>query len=335
GSLSALPTTSNEGITGSWSPALSNTATTLYTFTPNAGQCATTQTMTITVNPIVTPTFTAVAPICAGGTLTALPTTSNNGITGSWSPALNNTATTVYTFTPNAGQCATTQTMTIVVNPVITPTFTSVAPICSGEPLTALPTTSNNGITGTWSPTLNNTATTTYTFTPNAGQCATTQTMTIVVNPIITPTFNFATTYCSGVTPSPLATTSLEGVTGTWSPAFNNMVSGTYTFTPTAGQCAVMPPPATILIIQAPSFTVTNAAPVLCDGESVNIMLSGNIPGATYTWTASTSNISSSFISNGDETNINQPVHLVNPLVSGSITFSIASSTVNGCPGEV
>ncbi len=59
--LSALPTTSNNGITGTWAPALNNTATTTYTFTPTAGQCATTTTLTITVNPNVTPTFTAVA----------------------------------------------------------------------------------------------------------------------------------------------------------------------------------------------------------------------------------------------------------------------------------
>ncbi len=71
-----------------------------------------------------------------------------NGITGTWAPALNNTATTTYTFTPTAGQCATTATLQIVVNPNITPTSTAVAPICSGVCTTALPTTSLNGITG-------------------------------------------------------------------------------------------------------------------------------------------------------------------------------------------
>uniref|UniRef100_UPI00262FC1A1 PKD domain-containing protein n=1 Tax=Flavobacterium sp. TaxID=239 RepID=UPI00262FC1A1 len=197
--LTALPTTSNNGINGTWAPALNNTATTTYTFTPSTGQCATTTTLTITVNPQLTPTFTAVAPICSGATLTALPTTSNNGINGTWAPALNNTATTTYTFTPSAGQCATTTTLTITVNPQVTPTFTAVAPICSGATLTALPTTSNNGINGTWAPALNNTATTTYTFTPSAGQCATTTTLTITVNPQVTTTFAITNqTYCQG-----------------------------------------------------------------------------------------------------------------------------------------
>ncbi|TYA58392.1 concanavalin A lectin, partial [Formosa maritima] len=98
-----------------------------------------------------------------------------------------NTTTTTYTFTPNSGQCATVETMQIVVNPIITPVFTQINPICNGDVLAPLPTTSNNGITGTWSPALDNSTTTTYTFTPDAGQCATAETMQIIVNPIIIP----------------------------------------------------------------------------------------------------------------------------------------------------
>jgi gliding motility-associated-like protein len=97
---------------------LNNTATTTYTFTPDAGQCATTTTLTITINQKVTPTFTAAASICTGATLTAPPTTSNDGITGTWSPAMNNTATTTYTFTPDPGQCAIASTLTIQVDPI-------------------------------------------------------------------------------------------------------------------------------------------------------------------------------------------------------------------------
>ena len=96
----------------------------------------------ITVNPTVTPTFNPVAPICSGGIIAALPTSSTNipSITGTWSPALNNTATTTYTFTPNVGQCGTTTTLTITVNPTVTPTFDPVAPICTGGIIAALPT---------------------------------------------------------------------------------------------------------------------------------------------------------------------------------------------------
>ena len=118
------------------------------------------------------PTFTPIADICNGDLLLALPTTSNDGYTGTWSPALDNTSTTVYTFTPDSGQCATIASLTITVNQPTTPTFTAVAGICNGDALSALPTTSNNGYTGTWSPALDNTSTTVYTFTPDSGQCA-------------------------------------------------------------------------------------------------------------------------------------------------------------------
>jgi hypothetical protein len=179
----------------------SPTQTTTYTITTN-NTCQNQASITVTVNPNNTPTFTQVAPICSGSTLSALPTTSNNGISGTWSPAINNTSTTTYTFTPTVGQCATTATMTITVNPNNTPTFTQVAPICSGSTLSALPTTSNNGISGTWSPALNNTSTTTYTFTPTVGQCATTATMTITVNPLPQlPSGSLSQKFCASDSP--------------------------------------------------------------------------------------------------------------------------------------
>ena len=288
GILSALPTTSLNGIIGTWSPVLNNTSTTTYTFTPTVGQCATTTTLTITVNSNVTPNFNPVAPICSGGTLSALPTTSLNGITGTWSPALNNTATTTYTFTPTAGQCATTVTLTITVNPNIIPTFNSVAPICSGGTLTPLPIISLNNITGTWSPALNNTASTTYTFTPAAGQCATTVTLTIAINPTTTPTFNPVAAICSGATLTPLPTTSLNGIAGTWSPALNNITTTTYTFTPTAGQCATI---TTLTITVNPNVIPTfNAAPPICSGGTLAPLPTTSLNGITGTWSPALNN---------------------------------------------
>jgi len=287
--LTALPTTSNNGITGTWSPALNNTATTIYTFTPTTGQCASTTTLTITVNPGTTPTFTAVNPICSGAALTALPTTSNNGITGTWAPALNNTITTVYTFTPTTGQCASTTTLTITVNPGTTPTFTAVNPICSGATLTALPTTSNNGITGTWSPALNNTATTNYTFTPTTGQCASTTTLTITVNQTTaTPTFTAVAPICSGENLTALPTTSNNGITGTWSPALNNTATTVYTFTPATGQCASTAA-LTITVNPATTPTFTPVAPI-CSGGILNTLTNVSNEGITGSWSPALNN---------------------------------------------
>jgi gliding motility-associated-like protein len=279
--LSALPPTSNNGVSGTWTPALNNTATTTYTFTPTAGQCASITTLTITVNQSTTPTFTSIAPICSGSTLTALPTTSNEGISGSWTPAVNNTATTTYTFTPTAGQCAGTATMTITVNQNNTiPTFTAIAPICSGDTLTALPISSNNGISGSWSPALNNTSTTTYTFTPTAGQCAQTTTLTVTVNQPATPAFTSIPAVCAGSTIDALPATSNDGFTGSWSPALDNTTTTTYTFTPTAGQCASTAI-LTITVNAAPAFTISEG----CIGINYTLnAVQDNATNSSYAW---------------------------------------------------
>ncbi len=168
-----LPATSSNGISGSWLPALvSNTASGTYTFTPNAGSCASTATVNVTVNPQTTPTFAAIAPICSGDVSPVLPAVSIEGIAGSWLPALvSNTSSGAYTFTPNAGSCASTATVNVTVNPQTLPTFAAIAAICSGDVAPILPATSSNGITGTWLPAVvSNTASGTYTFTPFCGQ---------------------------------------------------------------------------------------------------------------------------------------------------------------------
>lgn len=76
-----------------------------YTYTNNLG-CFITLSDTITVNPNTSPTFPTIPELCQGSTPPTLPTTSNNGITGTWSPATISTAASGnYTFTPAAGQC--------------------------------------------------------------------------------------------------------------------------------------------------------------------------------------------------------------------------------------
>ncbi len=288
--LAALPTTSNNGVTGTWSPALDNTATTTYTFTPDAAfACAETVTLEIVVNPIITPVFDAVAPICEGDPLSPLPTTSINGVTGVWLPALDNTTTTTYTFTPDAGQCAVTETLTITVNPLVNPTFDSVADICTGDTLTALPTTSNNGITGTWSPALDNTTTTTYTFTPDNGQCALTETLTINVEPIVTPVFDSVADICSGDALTVLPTTSNNGVTGTWSPALDNTATTTYTFTPDAAfPCAEV---VTLEIIVNPTVVPEfDGVGPICDGDTLAPLPTTSNNGVTGTWSPALDN---------------------------------------------
>ncbi len=275
-----LPTTSLEGITGTWNPVVvSNQNDGVYTFTPNPGQCAVTTTVEVYVMPNITPTFNfgSSLTICAGGTVPVLPGYSNEGLTGIWSPAVvSNTTSGVYTFTADAGQCAVPATFTVTVNPTITPAFNfgSSLTICNGGVVPTLPPTSTNGVTGTWSPTVvSNTTSGVYTFTPNPGQCASTITFTVTVNPILTPTFSFGTSLsvCSGNNVPTLPTTSTNGVIGIWSPStVDNQNSGTYTFTPNAGQCAI---PATLTVTVSPNIT-----PTFSIGSTLSICTGGTVP---------------------------------------------------------
>ena len=309
--ISPLPTTSQNGITGTWAPALDNTTTTTYTFTPDNGQCANTQTLTIVVNnTIITPTFATINPICEGENITPLPTISNEGITGTWSPALDNSTTTTYTFTPNPNQCAIETTLSITVIPTLNPIFASIPAICPGESLAPLPTTSQNGITGSWTPALNNNVTTTYTFTPDSGQCATLANLTITVNDIVTPIFDSLNPICEGDNLNPLPTISNNGITGTWAPALDNTTTTTYTFTPDSGQCANTQT-LTIVVNNAGTMTPIIGSDSVCIGDT--LALSNTTAGGD--WISSDINVAT--VDNDG---------LVNPVGPGYATISYITS---------
>lgn len=182
-----------------WSPATGLSAVTgsTVTFTPPApgvytvsvqstdsnALCAVSDFIEITVLDLVTPTFATIAPFCENTVAPILSTMSNNGITGVWSPALiDNLNSGIYTFTPDAGQCAVPVDISVTVTPQLVPSFISPAPICSGTTAPILSNTSNNGVTGSWLPALvSNTASATYTFTPDSGQCAAVVTLDVQV----------------------------------------------------------------------------------------------------------------------------------------------------------
>ncbi|MDP4683210.1 MAG: hypothetical protein NWS40_00830, partial [Crocinitomicaceae bacterium] len=95
---------------------------TLYSFVTDACGNLVTSSRVITVNAPVTPTFATFGPYCQCAAPGILPTTSTNGITGTWSPSAISTATAgtvVYTFTPTAGLCAVPITLSIVTNPIV------------------------------------------------------------------------------------------------------------------------------------------------------------------------------------------------------------------------
>ena len=142
---------------------------------------------TITCNGQDVPTFNAFPSVCQNDASFTLPTTSNNGIPGSWNPALNlgTIGTSTYNFVPIAAACATTTPVQVTVIAAATPTFTAWSSVCQFSTVT-LPTTSNNGVSGTWSPAASsqNVGTTAYTFTPNPGVCASTVSQSLQVLPM-------------------------------------------------------------------------------------------------------------------------------------------------------
>jgi hypothetical protein len=69
-------------------------------------------------------TFDPIGNLCIGATAPTLPAASNNGINGTWNPATISTAaagTTTYTFTPDAGQCASSASIDITIAAQVTP----------------------------------------------------------------------------------------------------------------------------------------------------------------------------------------------------------------------
>ncbi|MDZ4810000.1 MAG: gliding motility-associated C-terminal domain-containing protein, partial [Bacteroidota bacterium] len=291
----ALPTSSTNtlAITGTWSPATINTAatgTTTYTFTPTGSVCASTAMMNIVITTQVIPAFAQIGPLCQNSTALPLPAISANGVSGNWSPATISTATigtTTYTFTPSGAGCATTVTMSIVITTQVTSAFTQTGPLCQNSPAPALPTTSINGVSGIWNPATISTATvgtTTYTFTPSGGGCATTAMMNIVITTQVTPTFTQIGPLCQNSTAPLLPTTSTNNITGTWSPAtINTSATGTtnYIFTPATGQCAASFTMSIVVTAPAPAVRY----PTITTLPNIPVQLNARNIGVSYLWT--------------------------------------------------
>jgi gliding motility-associated-like protein len=128
-----------------------------------------------------------------------------------------NSLSTNYTISPSAtgtitltltatNSCGTTKTSSIALNlnSSVTPTFNAIASVCQNSTPPLLPSSSTNSpsISGTWNSTVS-TATvgsTTYTFTPSTGQCASSTTLDIIVNPKPILTINCGTPTASSVT---------------------------------------------------------------------------------------------------------------------------------------
>src|SRR5699024_8233827 len=151
-----------------------------------------------------------------GDTPEELPSTPLNEphITGTWSPSIISTeivGTQEYIFTPDTEFCAEAYIMTIEIEESLTPMFQPIGPICQYTEGIELPATSDDypAISGTWTPESINTESagiTTYTFTPDEGQCAEPTTIDIEIIAPTTPTFHPMGPFCLDVAPTVLPT---------------------------------------------------------------------------------------------------------------------------------
>jgi hypothetical protein len=287
-------------------------------------------TATITVNAPLTPTFTAIGTVCQNAAAPVLPLNSTNSpaIPGTWSPSIVNTSSigsTVYTFTPSAGQCATTTTQSVLVSSPILPTFNSISPICQNTTAPVLPTSSTNSpsIAGTWNPVTINTSLSgpsTYTFTPSAGQCASAATLSVQINApqILTTTPSGNQAICNG---GSLPIDAANGFTNySWSTPGGNQsgqsVSATQagSFVVSASDvngCNSIATAVTVSINSVLSITVTPDGPLeFCPGDSVVLSAATGFTG--YNWTGTTDTTSSI-------------------TVSTSGTYSVSANSGNGC----
>lgn len=324
-----LNTISPNGISGSWNPSIINTTTGgSYLFTPNPGQCATEATLVVSITNSITPDFPENLSLCKGDTPPTLSTISPNGISGSWSPsAVNNMVSGTYLFTPTQGQCATEVTLVVTVNDIVIPDFPTTLNLCVGDAPPVLNSTSPNGISGNWNPSVINTSSGgSYLFTPNSGQCASPITLVVTVNNIVVPDFPTALDLCSGAIPPTLSTISPNGIFGSWFPSvINTSSSGSYLFTPSSGQCASV---LTLdVTIQALNGTISGTNE-LCEGNTA--LMTSDVTGGV--WSSNNSAILS-IDQNGIVTGIQPGTTTIQYVVQSSCTLVLTKSiTVNALP---
>ncbi|MEN9913685.1 MAG: hypothetical protein RL528_418, partial [Bacteroidota bacterium] len=226
-----------------------------------------------------------------------------------------------------------------------TPFFSQVSPICSGESLNVLPVSSLNTINGTWFPALDNTQTTTYTFTPDAGQCATNATLTVNVNANPTAVINYigALNFCQG---GSVVLTSNAQSGNNWSNGPSNSsitvnTSGAYTLTVIdANGCTDVSESVTVNVTTAPTPTISASSLQACTGQTITLT---STPADFYTWSngatsqSITVNASGSFTVTTTNADACNGVGTSNPITAtfNTVNPTVTSSVTQACSGEL
>jgi gliding motility-associated-like protein len=192
--------------------------------------------------------------------------------------------------------------------------------------------------------------TTSYTFLPTSGQCATSTSHTIVVNPL--PIVNVSplnSTICSGNQTNIELISQPVGATFGWLATSVGDASGfttgtgssieqilTSTSTGTVNYevvgvlngCPSLPVNVTVDVIHTPVVNASSYIHNLCSDQSVVVNLSSSQPATTFTWTTAATNVTGSF--NGSGPVINQQL---STSFGGSVIYSV-TPTFGICTGN-
>ena len=206
---------------------------------------------------------------------------------------------------------------------------------------------------------LNGPQTVTYTVIPSANGCSGVPiTATITVNPIpvITNTPMNQTVCSDNPTTLVTLTSNVPGATFSWTASATGGITGytasgtsvipvqalqnpgftpgtvTYTITALANGCSGIPVDYIITVNPTPDVSNNPLSKNICSGTNTNIILTSDVSGTTFNWTASnTSGTITGFSASGSG-NIND-ILTNTGIIAGTVTYVITPST-NGCPGN-
>jgi gliding motility-associated-like protein len=227
--------------------------------------------------------------------------------------------------------------MTVVVNPQGAPTFAQLGPYCQGDPTGQLPSTSTNGVVGTWTPATidsNLPGNITYNFVPTVAECTSNASMTVNIIPIAAPPFTSNVT--TGCTPMNVSFTTPAIPNVTYDYSINNTSFGTnpsanynftnagcydVTLTATNQGCVQSTTiPDMICVETAPSVFFSASPTILENSEQQVVFTNNTIGGVNYSWDLGDGSTST-------EMNLD---HLYSN-INGNYAVTLTSSTALGC----
>jgi gliding motility-associated-like protein len=304
-----------------------------YTFT-NANGCTNAVSTNFTVNALPTAAITANGPttFCQGGnvTLTASTGTSYLWSTGATTASIvRNTSGNIVVTVTNANGCsAVSVPMTVTVNPLPVASITANGPttFCQGGSVTLV---ASTGVSYVWSTnnafTQSNTITTSGTYNvtvTNADGCsATSNSVTVTVNALPTPTItaSSATTFCQGgnVTLTASAGTAYTWNSGETTQSIIANVDGPYSVTVTnAAGCTATSANTNLVVYPLPTVAAITGLNAVCAGSTV--VLASTTTGGTWT----SSNTAAATISS---------TGVVTGVAAGNAVLTYSITDANGC----